>query len=118
MTQTAPSLWASPSPDQCPHTPYRDELLQAALGENAEELRPQRPLGENGKHDALQDHGLGALKHSGTQTVTGSATCPAPEALPREPLIYSHSDSDWALLLLLLLLLLILHLLLPSSPLL
>lgn len=64
MTWTVPSLWASPSPDQCPRTPHRDELLQAALGENAEELRPQRPLGENGKHDALQDHGLGTLKHT------------------------------------------------------
>lgn len=63
---------------------YRDELLQAALGEDAEELRPQRPLREDGKHDALQNHGLGALKQTAAhQTFTERGPVPGAKALPR-----------------------------------
>lgn len=49
-------------------TSYRDKLLQAALGEDAKELWPQRPLCKDGKHNALQNHGLGALKQMATHS--------------------------------------------------
>lgn len=41
---------------------YRDELFQSALGKDAIEFWPKWPLCENGKHNALQNHGLGPLK--------------------------------------------------------
>ena len=34
---------------------YRDIFLEAPLREDAVESRPKRPLGQDGKHDALKD---------------------------------------------------------------
>lgn len=56
--------------------PYRDVLLQPSLGEDPVEPWPQRPLGQDGKHDALQHQRVHAL-----QTPAVSPHCPP---APRE----------------------------------
>lgn len=62
-----PLLSAARAGRRAQNTSYRDKLFQAALGEDAVELGSQRPLCENGKHNALQNHGLGPLEQTATQ---------------------------------------------------
>lgn len=66
------------------NTSYRDKLLQAALWKDAVQLRPERPLCKNGKHHALQNHGLGPLKHSKYADVTAADCAPGVRALSHD----------------------------------